>query len=179
MASSQRASLTNNNYSLRPGGCPVSKQENQINYVWMRQKFRQLWSLGVLCSIVWVLEQQMTCHRATDSWGNLSLTRVVWQLLPHKSRGHLELDIAAVRNKVMKNLPHHQNDIPFPSALKRHHSKFFEPFPIVRILQTTHSAGERSLNALYQLYVNDSARVKLMRFWWQSYPWQLPIVWQL
>ena len=30
---SQRASLTNNNYSQRPGGCPVSKQENQINYV--------------------------------------------------------------------------------------------------------------------------------------------------
>ena len=61
------------------------------------------------------------------------------------SGGHLELDIAAVQTSQQGyKESHHQNDIPFPSALETHHSKFSKPFPIVQILQTTctHSASE-------------------------------------
>ena len=58
------------------------------------------------------------------------------------SWGHLEPDITAVWYHIMKNLPHHQDDIPLPSALKRHNFKLYESFPLVEMLKTDTTGEE-------------------------------------
>ena len=56
------------------------------------------------------------------------------------------------------NFPHVQNSEPFSSTLERDKRKFFQTFPVIKVMAASNSGGECSLDTFQFLDVSDFCR---------------------
>ena len=95
----------------------------------------------------------LNCKRPVVRWP-VDCGAILWQWRDYSyrtmPRDHLEFYIKTVKDNLMEDFPHHQNDISLSSKLKWHHFELGESSPIVKMSLSTDYTSECFLDPLYQ-----------------------------